>query len=115
MNRVDLAPRLLRDVKRLRKKYPNVQADVQSLISTLEQGEVPGDQVPGVGYTVYKVRVRSSDQRKGKRGGFRVLYYLRTTTLFILLTLYAKSDRIDISPEQIRYLIEEYNRLNLPP
>jgi hypothetical protein len=34
----------------------------------------PGDQISGTGFTVFKVRVKNSDIRKGKRAGYRVIY-----------------------------------------
>jgi len=74
----------------------------------LEEGETPGDHIPGVGYTVYKVRVKSSDLSKGKSGGYRVIYYVRLPTNVILITIYIKNERVDITPEEIRRLIDEY-------
>jgi mRNA-degrading endonuclease RelE of RelBE toxin-antitoxin system len=65
-------------LKRLRKKYPHIQDDLQPLFNQLADGETPGDQVPGLQHAVYKVRVRNSDIQKGKSGGYRVLYYLKT-------------------------------------
>ena len=70
---------------------------------------MPGDQVPGVGYSVYKVRVRNSDLQKGKSGGYRVLYYIRTANLLVLLTIYIKSEQADISLDMLRSIIKEYN------
>jgi hypothetical protein len=42
---------------------------VQPLLDELNQGQTPGDQIPGVPYEVFKVRVRNSDSGKGKSGG----------------------------------------------
>jgi mRNA-degrading endonuclease RelE of RelBE toxin-antitoxin system len=73
----------------------------------LRAGEVPGDQIQGVGYTVYKARVKNSDLQRGKSGGYRIVYYLRTTTTLILLTIYAKSQQADVSTEELRQIIKE--------
>jgi mRNA-degrading endonuclease RelE of RelBE toxin-antitoxin system len=51
--------------------------------------------------------VRNSDVAKGKSGGYRVIYYIRTSDHFIVITLYSKSEQIDIDPDEIRRLIEE--------
>ena len=109
--RVAFSDRFKREIKTLRKRYRSIQADIQPLIKQLEQGETPGDQVPGVGYPVYKVRVRSSDIPKGKSGGYRVLYYVRTTNLLVLITIYVKSDQADISRDTVRRIVDE---LDLP-
>jgi mRNA-degrading endonuclease RelE of RelBE toxin-antitoxin system len=105
---VEIARPAARDLKRLRKKYPHAVEDVEALIRQLESGESPGNQIPGIGYTVYKVRIKSSDLSKGKSGGYRVIYYIRTTTRVILITIYVKNEQIDITPEEIRRMIEEY-------
>jgi mRNA-degrading endonuclease RelE of RelBE toxin-antitoxin system len=106
--RVDYADQFKKELKQLRKKYPHIQNDVQPLIDTLLNGETPGDQVPGIAYTVYKVRIRSTDQSKGKQGGYRVLYYIKTTKFIILLRIYTKSARSDLANAEIRSTIEEY-------
>ncbi len=101
------AEAFLSDVKALKKKYRHVIDDVDPLVERLRQGETPGDQIPNVGYSVYKVRLKSSDLTKGKSGGFRVIYYLQNSIDRILLTIYVKSERTDISPNEIANLIRE--------
>ncbi len=105
---VEIARPAARDLKQLSKKYPHAVDDIISLIHQLEEGETPGSQIAGVGYTVYKVRVKSSDLSKGKSGGYRVIYYIRTSTIVILVTIYIKNERVDIAPEEIRRMIDEY-------
>ncbi|MFN8492043.1 MAG: type II toxin-antitoxin system RelE/ParE family toxin [Caldilineaceae bacterium] len=97
-----------RNIRQLAKKYRHIKLDLQPVIEQLELGETLGDQVPGVGYRVYKVRILNSDIGKGKRAGYRMLYYLETDEFAILLTIYAKSEQEDISSEQIRHIIAEF-------
>lgn len=92
-------------VKKLRKKYPQIRQDIQPLIDVLLLGETPGDQIQSIGDTVYKVRVANRDAQRGKSGGYRVIYYIRTVNQIILLTIYSKSDRSDISSQAIQELI----------
>lgn len=61
-------------------------------------------------YSVYKVRIQSTDQAKGKRGGYRMLYYLRTSRFIALLRIYPKSARSDLPAEVIRRIIEDYEQ-----
>ena len=107
---VEIARPAARDLKHLRKKYPHVIDDVEGLIHQLEGGESPGNQVPGIGYTVYKVRLKSSDLSKGKSGGYRVIYYIRTPSRIIIITVYVKNEQVDVTPEEIRRIIDEYER-----
>nr|VFK61939.1 MAG: mRNA-degrading endonuclease RelE, toxin component of the RelBE toxin-antitoxin system [Candidatus Kentron sp. UNK]VFK70060.1 MAG: mRNA-degrading endonuclease RelE, toxin component of the RelBE toxin-antitoxin system [Candidatus Kentron sp. UNK] len=62
-------------IKRLSKKYPNAPKDVLRIVDSLESGNFIGDAIPGFSQRVYKVRIPSSDRKRGKRGGFRVIYY----------------------------------------
>ena len=108
--RVEFTPLFVRFLKHLAKKYRNIQADLQPLIDRLERGETPGVRVKGVKPPTYKVRVKSGDISKGKSGGYRVIYYLRTADFIGLLAIYAKSERTDIRPQEIRRMIEDYER-----
>ncbi len=99
---------LLRDIKRLKKKYPNVTKDLRQLNEKLGKGEILGDAVAGFSHHVYKVRVASSDQKRGKRGGFRVVYYVVMDDEEIyLLTMYAKAQQENIRASEIQFLIDQ--------
>jgi len=97
-----------REAKSLRKKYPHIQDDLNSLIQSLEQGETPGDQMSGVGYTAYKVRIPNTDSNTGKSGGYRVVYYIQTPESVVLMSIYTKSDQSNITPRQVKTRIEQY-------
>ena len=45
--------------------------------------------------------------RRGKSGGFRVIYYVQLSDLVTLLTIYSKTDDTDISIAEIRQLAME--------
>jgi mRNA-degrading endonuclease RelE of RelBE toxin-antitoxin system len=102
---VSFARPFRRALKRLSKKYPHIRDDVQALVERLSTGEISGDQVQSVGYPVYKVRLPNRDSHRGKSGGYRVIYYLRTASQIILLTIYSKSERSDIGADQIQAII----------
>jgi mRNA-degrading endonuclease RelE of RelBE toxin-antitoxin system len=68
---------------------------------------LPGDQVPGIGYTIFKVRVPNRDRAKGKSGGYRIIYYLKSADSIILVTIYSKTEQADISIAQIRRIVSE--------
>ena len=58
--------------------------------------------IPG-GSGLRKLRWRSSNH--GKRGGHRVIYYWATSSSqVLLLMIYAKNERSDLSPTQLRTL-----------
>lgn len=107
MTKVDFATSFLKALKRLHKKHPRIRNDLQPLIDQLQNGETPGDQVQGVGFPIYKVRIRNSDAQRGKSGGYRVIYYIRALEMVLLLLIYSKSEREDVSADELRKLIEE--------
>jgi mRNA-degrading endonuclease RelE of RelBE toxin-antitoxin system len=105
-----------KNVQNLRKRYRAIlqgrgfanEADIEPLIKQLEAGETPGDRVTGNKYPVYKVRVKNSDIKKGQSSSYRVIYYIQTPEAILLTTIYSKSNRANISNEEIQIIIEQY-------
>jgi mRNA-degrading endonuclease RelE of RelBE toxin-antitoxin system len=58
---VEASPTFNRNLRALAKKYRSIRNDIQPVIEQLEQGELLGDKIPGVGYALFKLRVRNSD------------------------------------------------------
>lgn len=107
---VEVAPTFKRNLRNLAKKYRSIRDDIQPVIEQLEQGELPGDKISGIGYEVFKLRVRNSDIQKGKSGGYRLIYYVKTAKGIVLLTIYTKSEQVDIAADEIRNIISEYEQ-----
>ena len=102
---VTFSDRFEYDVRRLGKRYRRIRLDIQPLIGRLELGELPGDQIPGMEYAVFKVRVKNSSVQRGKSGGYRVVYYLKTRSQILFVTMYSKSDRSDITATEVREIL----------
>lgn len=68
-----------------------------------------GDVIKGTGGLR---KVRFSCQRKGKRGGLRIIYYfLDERSHFYLLTIYRKNEMSDLTAEQkkqLKVFVEEW-------
>ena len=105
---VTFTPEFKRNLRGLAKKYPHIRSDVQPIIEQIQHGEFVGDQVMGTGYTIFKVRIRNSDVSRGKSGGYRVIYYLKTPTAVILITIYSKTEQSDISSAKIKKILSEF-------
>jgi mRNA-degrading endonuclease RelE of RelBE toxin-antitoxin system len=95
-----------RRLKKLSKKYRRIGEDYNSLIGILENNPMKGDAIQGFGNKIYKIRMRSSNMKRGKRGGFRVIYYLSDHIVY-LLTIYAKAKREEISIKDIKEALSE--------
>jgi mRNA-degrading endonuclease RelE of RelBE toxin-antitoxin system len=107
---VKFADKFKRNLRTLAKKYRSIRKDIQPIITQLEAGELPGDRIVGIDYTILKLRVKNSDIKKGKSGGYRVIYYVKTTTNIILITIYSKSEREDISAKEIKQVLAEFEQ-----
>jgi len=114
MPEIVYAESFFKSAAKLQKRYKHIQEDTETLADQLEKGELLGDRVQGVAHRVYKVRIKNSDARRGKRGGYRVIYYLETDDKIVMITIYSKSDQTDIPSGTIRQLIAEYETQNPP-
>ena len=107
---VRFADEFEKELYRLSKKYRNIQRDVEPIIQQLEQGIILGDRLAGFGYEiyVYKLRVKNSDIQKGKSAGYRLIYLLESATSILLLTIYSKAEKEDITVNDINSILGEY-------
>ncbi|TWJ14288.1 type II toxin-antitoxin system RelE/ParE family toxin [Geobacter argillaceus] len=96
-----------RNLRALAKKYRSIRSDIQPLVDQLLAGDFPGDQVPGVSLTIFKVRLKNSNIQKGKRSGYRCIYYLKTHHDIILVTVYSKSEQSDVSTVRLQAILQE--------
>ena len=103
-----------RQIKRLARRYRQIKNDIESIINELIADETPGEQISGTDYTLYKVRAKNSDNNRGKSGGYRVIYYLKTTTSCTLVTIYSKSDQGDITPDELARLLNKIENESEP-
>ena len=71
---VQLTETFQKSIKALKKKYPHVKDDLLANVKALEEDPFAGDPIPGWNKEIWKVRVASSDVKKGKRGGYRVAH-----------------------------------------
>ena len=94
-------------LRKLAKRYRSIRKDIQPVLEDLQQGKFQGDRIANIGHTVFKQRVKNSDNQKGKSAGYRVIYYIRTTDTVVLITIYSKSEQTDISESEVKRIIEK--------
>ncbi len=103
---VYLTDTFLRCLKILKKKYRRVKDDLLEIIRQLEAEPSVGDPIPGWKKEIWKVRVASSDIKRGKSGGFRVIYLWREQEEDVyLLSIYFKGAKQDMTVKEIRNLL----------
>jgi mRNA-degrading endonuclease RelE of RelBE toxin-antitoxin system len=96
------------DIKKLNKKYPNILKDVYVTLLKIDENTEVGQRIPGLNKRIYKIRVPSTDMKKGKRGSYRIIYYvLNGNNEIILITIYVKSRQENIIPSQIESILKK--------
>ena len=95
-------------LKSFQKKYRNIGKDFDAFKTAVSHSPRNiGKEIPGFDGEVIKYRMPSSDMKRGKSGGFRIIgLLLNGDTELILLTIYAKPDMENISPKQIEDLVK---------
>ena len=68
-----------------------------------------GDLIPG-GRGLRKVRWASQERQKGKRGGIRVIYYIRSANFLYMIFAYGKHRQDDLTSKQLKVLTEYVRR-----
>ena len=90
-----------RDIKRLKKRFRRIEEDLGDLVAEMRNNHIRGDFLPGYGLPIYKVRAANRSAGRGKRGGFRIVYYLQSRDFIIFLHIYSKSDQEDARKSEI--------------
>jgi mRNA-degrading endonuclease RelE of RelBE toxin-antitoxin system len=92
-----------KQIKRLVKKYPSLKEEYSGLIGQLEINPKMGKALTK---NCFKIRLAIKSKRKGKSGGARVITHVQVDEArVILLTIYDKSEKINISDKEIKYLL----------
>ena len=90
-------------LKKLKKKYPGIKDDLLKKLKKLDLKEEIY-----IGHSIYKIRIKSSDQNKGKSGGFRSYIYLYLKKdLLTPLCIYHKSQKESISENELQYYFNQ--------
>ena len=93
-----------REAKRLIKKFPSLKQELAHLNTTLEKDPETGT---SLGNDTYKIRIAIKSKGKGKSGGARVITYVVTANKEVyLLTIYDKSDFVNVDDKTLKNIIE---------
>ncbi len=96
-------------LNRLARRYPHAPADIQASLESLRMRPEQGNPIPRWRRRVWKLRINSTDIRRGKRFGFRLIYLLEPGVIYPLI-IYAKTDRADVSDQEILRALREIGR-----
>lgn len=97
-------PQFKDEIKRLSRKYHHLENDISRFYQDFLNNPIQNAfAIPGYERKLWKTRMRSTDQQKGKSGGFRIIFYLDEAKpdKVYFLTIYSKSEREDLSSSQL--------------
>ncbi|TAE12534.1 MAG: hypothetical protein EAZ95_12330 [Bacteroidetes bacterium] len=104
---VEVFDKFKKEAKRLRKKYPSLDADLESFVEELVENPIQGVLIAP---NIYKVRMAISSKNRGKSGGARIITYVRVVQeVIFLMTIYDKSEQEDLEEGELNEILE-----NLP-
>ncbi len=88
-----------KQIKSLKKKYPQVKDDLLERIDAFDP-----DKEIAIGRSIYKIRIPSRDMQKGKSGGFRsYIYVYFKKEILVPLCIYPKSETENISENELKH------------
>ncbi len=94
-----------RSLRALTRRYPNAAADINRVLDALAVLSVPSPPnivaIPGVGRTMLKVRIGSSDMKTGKSGGFRLILDHVQGDQWRAVVVYAKPKRGNVPRDDL--------------
>jgi mRNA-degrading endonuclease RelE of RelBE toxin-antitoxin system len=94
-----------RDAKALLKKYASLRQELARLGEELQENPTLGTPL---GQDCYKIRLAIKSKGKGKSGGARIITYVVTDNQeVILLTIYDKQVKDNISEKELKELLDE--------
>ena len=102
---VETLPNFEKEAKRLRRKFASLAGELLDLIEQLENNPFIGAALPK-GF--YKIRSSIKSKGKGKRGGARVITYVKVVqNKVFLVSIYDKSEQSDITEDELNKLFLE--------
>lgn len=103
--RVIIEKSFTKPAKRLARRYPSFPKDLLSVVEHLESNPLLGTSLGG---NLRKVRLAIRSKSRGKSGGARVISYIYLEGNRVhLLTVYDKSDRDNVTDEELRQLVND--------
>ncbi len=96
-----------RNVKNLKKKFKLIKQDILELVNILKTNPFSGIEL---GSGLFKIRLKNSSIPTGKSGGFRVIYYVVIDERIILLKIYSKTQKENITDNEFNNLKERIKK-----
>ena len=102
---IEYSDSFLKEAKKLSKKFKLIKPDLQDAV---EEIKLKNDLGVYLGFNLFKKRVKNSSIPTGKSGGFRVIIYKQIEDRLILISIYSKTEKENLSDEELSNIIKKY-------
>ena len=102
---IEYSDSFLKEAKKLSKKFKHLKRDLKEAVNEIETKKDLGVYL---GYNLFKKRVKNSSIPTGKSGGFRIIIYKQIEERMILISIYSKTTKENLSDEELSQLIKQY-------
>ena len=101
---IEVSSRFEKELKQLAKKYKKIKNDLILFKKNILNNPTLGTPL---GNDCYKIRIPNSSIPTGKSGGFRIITLVKIEkNRIILLTIYSKTDKDNISKEELNSILQ---------
>ena len=102
---IEYADSFLKEAKQLSKKFKLLKTDLKQAVEDIE---TKNDLGVYLGFNLFKKRVKNSSIPTGKSGGFRVIIYQQIENKIVLISIYSKTEKENLSDEELSEIIKQY-------
>ncbi len=102
---IEYSDNFLKEAKKLSKKFKLIKPDLQHAV---EEVKLKNDLGVYLGFNLFKKRIKNSSIPTGKSGGFRVIIYKQVEDKIILISIYSKTEKENLSDEELSDIIKKY-------
>ncbi|MGB5791465.1 type II toxin-antitoxin system RelE/ParE family toxin [Poseidonibacter sp.] len=102
---IEYSDSFLKEAKKLSKKFKLLKSDLKQAVDEIEN---KNDFGVYLGFDLFKKRVKNSSIPTGKSGGFRVIIYKQVENKMILISIYSKTEKENLSDSELSDIIKEY-------
>ena len=102
---IEYADNFLKETKQLSKKFKLLKSDLKQAVDEIE---TKNDLGVYLGFNLFKKRVKNSSIPTGKSGGFRVIIYQQIENKIVLISIYSKTEKENLSDEELSEIIKVY-------
>lgn len=102
---IEYADTFLKEAKQLSKKFKLLKSDLKQAVDEIE---TKNDLGVYLGFNLFKKRVKNSSIPTGKSGGFRVIIYQQIENKIVLISIYSKTEKENLSDDELSEIIKQY-------